>query len=90
MAESFSQLRDAGRALSDLHVGFEALEPYPLQVIGTPGAESYEVREKMRLDPERGTIAINESLTFAGIPKAPIAISWETDPLSNGSSASSS
>ncbi|MGV9860927.1 DEAD/DEAH box helicase [Gordonia sp. NPDC003425] len=37
--ERFEQLAAAGRALSDLHVGYEDVEPYPVDVQLKPGAD---------------------------------------------------
>jgi predicted helicase len=71
MAESFSRLRDAGKTLADLHVGYENLEPYPLVFEATRGMDvSYLIDQKMKLQPETGEIVINETLTLSGIPES--------------------
>ncbi|WP_437126561.1 type ISP restriction/modification enzyme [Nocardia mangyaensis] len=82
--ERFEQLATAGRELSDLHVGYESVEPYDLDVQLKPGA-SDDDRETWRAskmkwgkkkDPETGrsvddrtTIIYNPKITIAGIPE---------------------
>jgi predicted helicase len=69
MADSFTLFRDAGKELSELHVGYEALEPYPLQFMETASKDiSHLVTERMKLLPGVGSIVVNESLTLADIP----------------------
>jgi len=83
--ESFKRYAAAGRALADLHVGYESVEPYPLEVKLKPGAdpsdrETWRV-DKMRwgkvTDPATGkkvddlsTIVYNGRVTITGIPEA--------------------
>ena len=51
-----------------MHIGYEALEPWPLEWLETPGEPlSYHV-EKMRLSKDKKWIEVNDSLTLAGIP----------------------
>ena len=83
-AESFWAFSRAGRALSDLHVEYESVEPWPdLQITYGAGfdrtsAESYRV-EKMRYakvnDPEtnrkvddKTTVNYNSTISVSGIP----------------------
>ncbi|CRK49225.1 conserved hypothetical protein [Rhodococcus sp. RD6.2] len=82
--ERFEQLAAAGRKLADLHVNYEAVEPYGLDVQLKKGA-SAEDRETWRLsklkwgkkkDPDTGknvddrtTIVYNPKVTIAGIPE---------------------
>ncbi len=79
----FRQLADAGRALADLHVNYESVEPFPLDVRFKPGAdpanrETWRI-DKMRwgkkIDPDTGkriddpsTIVYNHLVTVTGIP----------------------
>ncbi|MFD6897087.1 DEAD/DEAH box helicase [Rhodococcus sp. NPDC060086] len=82
--ERFEQLADAGRRLSELHVGYETVEPYPLDIQLKKGT-SAEDRETWRVsklkwgkkkDPETGkniddrsVIVYNPKVTIAGIPE---------------------
>lgn len=81
----FEQLAAAGRALTDLHIGYETVEPYPVDVQLKPGTDP-EDRETWRVsklkwakkkDPETGknvddvtTLIYNPKVTVAGIPEA--------------------
>lgn len=66
----------AGRALAELHVGYESVAPYPLEEIvsGAPGgAEGYRVQQ-MRFAgsgrvKDRTWIVYNAHLTLAGVPE---------------------
>jgi predicted helicase len=67
-ADAWAAFVAAGRALAELHVGYEQAQPYPLQHI-----ESAKVRftwrvEKMRLSADKTQLVVNEALTLAGIP----------------------
>ena len=71
---------DAGRALADLHVGYEAVKPYSL--VGseaTPTGDPYEFyrvdkmafpRERIdgRLDPDKTKLIYNARVSLSGIP----------------------
>ncbi|SDC93549.1 DEAD/DEAH box helicase [Rhodococcus tukisamuensis] len=82
--ERFDRLASAGRELSDLHVGYEAVEPYDLDVQLKPGAaaedpETWRVSKMKwgkKKDPETGkniddrtTLVYNPKVTIAGIPE---------------------
>jgi len=76
---------DAGRRLGELHLGYESVEPYPLDgltIAGPTGDAAYDFFrvEKMSFakvrDPEtkklvadRSTIVYNSRITLSGIPK---------------------
>ena len=74
---------DAGRRLTDLHLGYEQAEPYPLaglDVTGPGGDADYEffavdkmrftkVRENGKLVADRSTIVFNERITLSGVPE---------------------
>ncbi|MDH6245529.1 DEAD/DEAH box helicase [Mycobacterium sp. OTB74] len=80
----FEQLASAGRALSELHVGYENVEPCPVDVQLKPGTHPAD-RETWRVskmkwgkkkDPETGknvddhtTLIYNPKVTIAGIPE---------------------
>ena len=79
----FNQLAKAGKALMDLHIGYEDIEPWPLDIQLKAGADP-EDRETWRVsrlkwkktrDPEtkklvddRTTMIYNPKVTIAGIP----------------------
>lgn len=82
--ERFEQLASAGQALSDLHVGYEDVEPYPVDVQLKPGTDPTD-RETWRVtklkwakkkDPETGKnvddhtkLIYNTKVTITGIPE---------------------
>jgi len=77
LAQDFHAYAKAGRALADLHVGYEVVEPYPLgQTTGQLGLDpSADFRvEKMRFakkgkETDRSAIIVNKHLTLTGIPE---------------------
>ena len=75
-AEVFDSFSKSGQQLLELHIGYEAAEPYPLEErlkSGAPdGPERYRV-QKMRWGgptrtPDRSVIVYNDWFTLAGIP----------------------
>ena len=67
-APDFRAFAKAGEKLAALHLDYETLEPWKLTWIETPGEPlSYRV-EKMKLSKDKTTLAVNKSLTLAGIP----------------------
>ena len=54
-----------GRELLDLHLGFETIEPYPLERVEGEGPAD---RALLRADKERGVIRIDERTTIEGVP----------------------
>jgi predicted helicase len=68
LAAEFRVFSDAGKRLSDLHVGYENAQPWPLTWECAPTIPlSYRV-EKMRLNKEKTSLALNETLTLDRIP----------------------
>ncbi|WP_373280754.1 type ISP restriction/modification enzyme [Mycobacterium celatum] len=72
--ERFDQVADAGRRLAGLHVGYEAVDPYPLEVQLKPGTDPND-RETWRVQKMRwltkadhSAIIYNPKVTIAGIP----------------------
>lgn len=76
----FHGFADAGRRLSDLHLGYETAAPYPgivEDVKGatsvTPSAELYRVTKmkipKVKGQPDRSTIIYNTRVTLSNIPE---------------------
>ena len=68
-AEDFWAFSKAGRALADLHLNYETIEPYPLQEVLHSTIEDWRV-VKMRYPSkaERTAILYNGYLTLKGIP----------------------
>jgi predicted helicase len=67
----FAAFAAAGRELARLHVEYETLEPWPLEWVENPAYPlSYRVKDKMRLNKDKTALAVNPSLTLAGIPPA--------------------
>jgi predicted helicase len=67
-APDFSAFAEAGRELARLHVDYESLPAWPLQVIENESLPYSERVTKMKLSENRDSIRINESLTLTGIP----------------------
>jgi predicted helicase len=68
-APDFAAFAAAGRELARLHVEYETLEPWPLEWVENPACPlSYRVEDKMRLNKDKTALAVNPSLTLAGIP----------------------
>jgi len=64
----FQAFVSAGAALAALHVSYEQAAEYPLkQIVNKDVPFSWRVT-KMRLNKEKTAVAVNESLTLAGIP----------------------
>ncbi len=64
----FRALAESGKRLSVLHLGYEKVEPWPLEWVYSEGMPlSYSV-EKMKLSKDKTELKINESLTLAKIP----------------------
>ena len=62
----FGNWKRLGQELLDLHINFEAAEPYPLERAesGPPG------RPVLRADKERGFIALDGRTTLTGVPES--------------------
>lgn len=77
LAQDFRAFANAGRALADLHVSYEEVEPYPLgqstRQLGLDPSADFRV-EKMRFaktgkDVDRSAIIVNKHLTLTGVPE---------------------
>jgi predicted helicase len=72
--ERFELVVDIGRRLAELHVNYEAAEPYPLTVelkggVDTDNRESWRVdKMKWRSKTDKSAIIYNSNITIAGIP----------------------
>ena len=73
-APDFHAFAEAGKALGELHVGYERSKRYSLEVVfaheGEPYPRHFRLTEKaMRFaDDEKTTLRINEHLSLSGIP----------------------
>ncbi len=73
-ARDFWAFVAAGKALSDLHLGYESCAEYPLEVIlkhsGEPQPEHFRITEKqMRFnDTERSILVVNDFISIGNIP----------------------
>ena len=73
-APDFFAFAKAGKALGELHLGYERCERYPLEVVfaheDEPQARHFRLTEKkMRFaDDEKTTLMINEHVSLSGIP----------------------
>lgn len=74
MLDAFSEVSEAGRQLAELHVGYESVEPWPLEGLPRPSVSPAALRvEKMRFGgnarkPDRSSIVVNPHITLSGIP----------------------
>lgn len=73
-AGGFWAFSKAGRALAELHINYETVEPYPLKVSGGNATDDYRV-EKMKhgkkgKDKDLTTLHYNDKITVTGIPLA--------------------
>lgn len=72
MVEDFWTFVGAGAALADWHLGYETVEPWPLDGLPDEGADPETLRvEKMRFANKggRGSIVVNNHITLSGIPE---------------------
>ena len=73
-APDFYAFAEAGRALAELHLGYETGEEYPLEVAfahsGEPRPEHFRIGQRaMRFsDDERTALVVNEHIRLEGIP----------------------
>ena len=65
---NFAWWAQKGRELLDLHLGFETIEPYPLERQDKDGVAPG--RAILRLDAERNRIILDEQTTLADVPDA--------------------
>ena len=74
-APDFHAFAEAGKALGELHLGYERCDRYPLQLVFAherePLPSHYRLTEKaMRFaDDEKTTLRINEHVSLSGIPE---------------------
>ena len=74
MVDAFAEFAAAGRALAALHLGYESVEPWPLDGLPEAGADPKALLvEKMRFGGsararDRAAIVVNPYVTLSGIP----------------------
>jgi predicted helicase len=68
--KDFDQWAAWGKALMDLHIEYEHVNPYPLKRENKtiPKNEKETIKAKLKADKEPGTIEIDEITTLTGIP----------------------
>lgn len=72
--EDFWQWAAWGKALMELHIGFESVEPYPLQRYDALPREDGSVpKAKLKADKTSGSIILDEDCSLSGIP----ASAWD-------------
>jgi len=69
-APDFRAFSEAGKQLADLHLGYEEVEPWPLEFEWADDATMSWHVEKMRLSKDKASVKVNDSLTLHGIPEA--------------------
>ncbi len=70
--EDFWAFARAGAALADWHLGYEAVEPWPLDGLPDEGTDPKTLRvDKMRFanKADRSSIVVNRHVTLSGIPQ---------------------
>ncbi len=75
MVDAFFEFAQAGGRLGELHLGYESVDPWPLEGLPSPEADPASLRvEKMRFagnarSPDHSTIVVNSSVALGGIPE---------------------
>lgn len=67
----FRRWRDWGQALLDLHIGYEAVEPFALTRTDAPDpkrAEGTTPAVKLKSDPDKGVVVLDAETQLSGIP----------------------
>ena len=64
--DDFPWWAEQGQALLDLHLGFESIEPYPLERRDADGVKPQ--RAILRANKDQGSITLDEQTSLAGVP----------------------
>ena len=67
-AADFHAFTTAGKELAHIHVNYESLNPWPLEYIEQREVPFSERVTQMKINKDRTSIRVNDSLTLAGIP----------------------
>ena len=65
--KDFAGFAEAGRQLSELHLGYETIEPWPLEEVGDQTA-LLVTKMKYPSKTDKSAVIVNEKLTLTGIP----------------------
>lgn len=68
----FAQWVSWGEALLAMHIGYENVAPWPIERVDTPNpkrAEGSAPKPKLKSDPERGAVVVDEDTQLIGIPR---------------------
>ncbi|PKN75440.1 MAG: DNA methyltransferase [Candidatus Cloacimonetes bacterium HGW-Cloacimonetes-2] len=71
--DGFRTWAEWGKELMELHIGFEAVEPYPLTRIDTELDTIGTPKAKLKADKEHGSIILDEVTSLTGIPQ----LAWD-------------
>ena len=63
--EEFAPWAEWGRKLLDLHIGFDSVEPWPLERVEKPGPPSKVI---LQADKNRNVIVLDDKTTLTGVP----------------------
>ena len=66
----FADWRDMGRELLDLHIGFEGVEPYPLERVDRDKSATRVMLRANADDKKRGVIRIDDQTMLRGAPES--------------------
>ena len=66
-AAQFSAFAKAGRALADLHIGYETAKEYPLKIIKAPNA-NYRAQKMRWLNKQKTELQYNDGIRITNIP----------------------
>jgi len=70
-APDFKAFADAGKKLAELHLNYEQQKVWPLKFKYAEGVPlNYVVADKMKLNKDKTSLRVNDSLTLEGIPPA--------------------
>lgn len=67
----FARWVEWGATLLDLHIDYEAVDPYPLERVDTPNpkrAEGSHPKPKLKSQPDKGVVVVDEDTQLTGIP----------------------
>lgn len=66
----FAQWAAWGEALMAMHIGYEAVEPWPVERVETPGkrAEGTQPKPVLKSQPENGCVVVDADTQITGIP----------------------
>jgi predicted helicase len=66
----FQKYAAAGKQLADLHIGYENVEPYPLQIVEKQLVKDFVPKAKLKADKTNHCIEIDDITKLYGVPEA--------------------